>query len=76
MSRTITFTNDELFALRDTASEWCEIMRYGDSESCDCVNERLDNGLGTALRKLYRGLDGEMAYKHYKFKKAGGNNVC
>lgn len=63
--RNIYLTEKEQKALRDSASEWCEIMGNGDSESCDCVEERLNNGLGSALKKLYKGLNGERIYKNY-----------
>lgn len=66
MARNIYFTDKELKALRDTCSEWCEIMSYGDSKSVEEVEERLDDGLGSALRKLYKGLNGERIYKDYK----------
>lgn len=62
----IYLTEKEQQALRDSCSEWCEIMSYGDEESLNNVEERLNNGLGSALRKLYKGLNGERIYKDYK----------
>lgn len=64
MGRSIYFTAKEMAALRAAASEWCEIMADGE-ETVDGVQEKLDNGLGSALKKLYKGLNGERAYKDY-----------
>lgn len=66
MARNIYFTDKELKALRDTCGEWCDIMSCGDSESVEEVEKRLNDGLGSALRKLYKGLNGERIYKDYK----------
>lgn len=65
MGRTIYLSEKEMAALRDSAGEWCEMMWNGDEESGKCVEERLKNGLGSALRKLYKGSDGEKIYKDY-----------
>ena len=64
--RNVYLTEKEIKALIDASTEWCEIMSSGDKESGDCVEERLNNGLGSALRKLYKGRNGEKAYKDYK----------
>jgi len=64
--RNIYLTQKEQQALRETASEWCDIMCGGNAEACDCVEERLNEGLGSALRKLYKGLNGERLYTGYK----------
>lgn len=64
--RNIYLTEKEQKALRDSASEWWDIMNGGDAESCDCAEKRLNDGLGSALRKLYKGLNGERIYKEYK----------
>ena len=64
--RNIYLTEKEQKALIDAASEWCQIMCDGDEESCNSVEERLNNGLGSALRKLYKGRNGERIYKDYK----------
>ena len=63
--RNIYLTEKEQSALRNTASEWCDIMMNGDKESCDCAEARLNDGLGSALKKLYKGLNGERIYKNY-----------
>lgn len=65
MGRTIYLTDEELSALRDSSTEWCEIMSTGDSDSEEAVKDRLENGLGSALKKLYKGLNGERIYKNY-----------
>ena len=65
MGRGIYLTDKELSALRDSSSEWCEIMSTGNSDSDKAVEDRLENGLGSALKKLYKGLNGERAYKDY-----------
>lgn len=66
MSRNIYFTDKEIESLRATSSEWCDIMSSGDEESNNSVEERLNDGLGSALKKLYKGLNGERVYKNYK----------
>lgn len=68
MGRTIKLTEEEIKALIDTCSEWIEMMSEGE-DSFEFVDKRLDEGLGTALRKLYKGRNGEKIYKHYKFKR-------
>lgn len=65
MGRTIYFTEKELHALRDTSSEWLDMMGDGDEESIKCVEDRLDEGLGSALFKLFKGLNGERIYREY-----------
>lgn len=65
MGRNIYLADKEQKALRDASSEWCDIMQCGDSKSCDLVEERLEDGLGSALKKLYKGLNGETIYKDY-----------
>ena len=64
--RNIYLTSKEIKAVTDACTEWCEMMSDGDKEACDCAQERLDNGLGSALRKLYKGCNGERIYKNYK----------
>lgn len=61
----VYLTNKEVLALISASSEWCEIMGSGDENSCKCVDERLDNGLGSALYKLYEGRGGQRAYAEY-----------
>lgn len=64
MGRNVYLSDLEMCALRNAAEEWCEIMASGNLEASQCVDERLKNGLGAALKKLYKGLNGE-AYENY-----------
>ena len=61
----VYLSNIEVMALIDSASEWCSIMSDGDEESAVIVDERLDNGLGSALYKLYKGRIGQRNYVEY-----------
>ena len=65
MGKTIYFSDKEMDVLRDTASEWCSMMGDGDEEAAQCVDERLHDGLGSALKKLYKGLNGFEIYKSF-----------
>lgn len=65
MGRTIYFSDKEMAALRDTAGEWCSMMGDGNEDSVQCVDERLHDGLGSALKKLYKGSNGYRIYKSY-----------
>ncbi len=65
MGRNIYLTDKEQDALRDSASEWCGMMADGDLESIELVEERLNSGLGSALKKLYKGLEGEKIYEEF-----------
>lgn len=65
MGRSIYFSDKEIKALVDTSGEWCEMMESGDEKSCQLSDERLNDGLGSALKKLYKGREGERIYKDY-----------
>lgn len=65
MGKNIYFTEKEIEVLRSTSGEWCDMMSDGDDDSCNEVKIRLDSGLGSALKKLYKGLNGEKFYKGY-----------
>ena len=41
------------------------MMADGDALACQEVENRLNEGLGRALKKLYRGRNGERIYKDY-----------
>lgn len=41
-------------------------MNSGDEEFFNIVEEKLNNGFGSALRKLYKGENGERIYRDYK----------
>ena len=61
----VYLTEKELFALIDSSTEWCDIMASGNEQSVELVNERLEQGLGSALYKLYKGRVGQKNYKEY-----------
>ncbi len=65
MGRNFYLTDKEISALRDASGEWCDILEEGDSDSCEMVAEKLNNGLGSALKKLYKGTKGERLYEKY-----------
>lgn len=64
MGRSIYLTDKEIKAVRATCGELLEMMSDGDVQTP--IEERLDNGLGSAMKKLYKGLNGERIYKDYK----------
>lgn len=61
----VYLSDKELLALIHSAEEWHSMMGDGDEESCKEAQERLDNGLGSALYKLYKGRNGQKIYKEY-----------
>ena len=65
MGRSIYLTEKEILALIDTSGEWIQMMEDGDALACQEVDNRLNEGLGRALKKLYRGRNGERIYKDY-----------
>lgn len=65
----VYLTDKEVLALIDSATEWCSMMGDGDEDSCKQVEERMDNGLGSALYKLYKGRNGQRIYKEYVRKR-------
>lgn len=62
--RTIYFTDNEILALAATCLEWESMMSEGE-ETAALVDDRLDEGLGSALKKLYKGREGQKAYLDY-----------
>lgn len=64
--RSFYLTETELFAVIDCCTEWFSMMYDGDEESCRDADDRMNNGLGSALRKLYIGRKGQKAYKSFK----------
>lgn len=65
MGRQLYFTTEEIQALYDTASEWMDIMGSGDELSVQAVNERVEEGLGSALEKITRGKNGHRVWEKY-----------
>ncbi len=65
MGRSIYFTEKEILALIDSSGEWIQMMMDGNISAQQEANDRLNNGLGRALKKLYKGCNGERIYKDY-----------
>ncbi|MGN1318410.1 MAG: hypothetical protein ACI4VF_05285 [Lachnospirales bacterium] len=53
MGKSIYLTNNEIIAIRATCNEWQEMMRTGE-DTFDLVDERHNEGLKSALEKLYK----------------------
>ena len=58
----VYLTEKEVLALIEVCSEWCQML-----ESCDedFVTPKLNDGLGSALYKLYKGRMCQDIYKEY-----------
>lgn len=65
MGRSIYLTEKEILALIDASGEWIQMMMSGDIPAQQEADDRLNNGLGRALKKLYKGRNGERIYKDY-----------
>lgn len=65
MGRSIYFSEKEILALIDSSGEWIQMMIDGDISAQQEADNRLNNGLGRALKKLYKGRNGERIYKDY-----------
>lgn len=68
MGRSIYFTDRELEMIIDYTNQAIEILSEG-IETVASVDEDMENGLGSALRKLYKGRNGEVIYAKYKTKR-------
>ena len=68
MGRSIYFTDRELSMVRDYVFEATDILGNA-SDTAEQVDEDMENGLGSALRKLYKGCIGESKYAKYKAKR-------
>ena len=68
MGRSIYFTDKELKQLIDYTTEATEILGEA-SETYEQVDKDMEDGLGSALRKLYKGCNGESKYAKYKTKR-------
>lgn len=65
MGRSIYFTDKELKQIRNYALEAIEIL--GEAEDTwEQTEKDLDDGLGSAMRKLYKGYNGEARFAKYK----------
>lgn len=58
----VYFTEKEAKCLRKVCGEWCELMETAKE---DLVTPMLEEGLGSALYKLYKGRNGAEIYKEY-----------
>ena len=68
MGRNIYFTDRVLNMVRDYVFEATDILGNA-SDTAEQVDEDMENGLGSALRKLYKGCIGESKYAKYKTKR-------
>ena len=68
MGRNIYFTDRELSMVRDYVFEATDILGNA-SDTAEQVDEDMENGLGSSLRKLYKGCIGESKYAKYKTKR-------
>ena len=68
MGRSIYFTDRELQMIIKYTSQATEILSEA-TETAASVDEDMENGLGSALRKLYKGRNGEAIYAKYKTKR-------
>ena len=73
MGRSIYFTDQEIEKLIDYTTNSVEVL--GEAECThEQTDEDMENGLGSAIRKLYKGRNCERIYAKYKKKrgKRGG----
>lgn len=71
MGRSIYFTDLEIEKLIDYVSDSVELL--GEAEGTwEQTAEDMENGLGSAIRKLYKGRRGEKIYAKYKTKRGKG----
>lgn len=68
MGRSIYFTDRELKQIRNYVSESVDTLGEA-SGTYEQVDKDMEDGLGSALRKLYKGLNGESKYAKYKTKR-------
>lgn len=65
MGKSIYFTDKELKQIRNYALEAIEILGEA-SGTWEQTEKDLDDGLGSAMRKLYKGYNGEARFSKYK----------
>jgi hypothetical protein len=65
---TVYLTDSEIKAILSTCSEWSSIMGDGE-DTFELVEERMNDGLGSALRKISKGTNSEKLYNKYKTKR-------
>lgn len=64
----IYLTDKEAKCLRDVAGQWIELMETADE---DLITPMLNDGLGSALAKLYKGKNGYSLFAEFVKKKGG-----
>lgn len=65
MGRSIYLSEKEILALIKVSTEWIDMMMDGNISAKHEADDRLNEGLGRALKKLYKGRNGERAYEDY-----------
>lgn len=68
MGRSIYLTDLEIEKLIDYTGEAVNILGEADT-TAEQTEIDMENGLGSAMRKLYKGRNGERIYAKYKTKK-------
>ena len=68
MGRSIYFTDKELKQIRNYALEAIEILGEAPG-TWEQTEKDLYDGLGSAMRKLYKGYNGEARFAKYKIKR-------
>ena len=68
MGRSIYFTDLEIEKLIDYVSNSVELLGVAEG-TWEQTAEDMENGLGSAMRKLYKGKNDERIYAKYKTKK-------
>ena len=68
VGRNIYFTDKELKQIRNYVLEAIEILGEA-SDTWEQTEKDLDDGLGSAMRKLYKGYNGEERFAKYKTKR-------
>lgn len=69
MGKSIYFTDQEIHMIISYIEDATNILGEG-IETAMQVDKDMENGLGSALRKLYKGKIGEDQYKKYKTKRS------
>lgn len=68
MGRNIYFTNQEMLQILAYIEEAVDILGEGEN-TWEQTEKDMKNGLGSALRKLYKERNGEKNYAKYKTKR-------
>ncbi len=62
---TISLTNREIGLVLSACNQYIELMEYGE-DTHDYTIYEIETGLGSALRKLSKGTNGQRVYARYK----------